>query len=123
MIPKKVNNKCIVNNTKCTLGTNELILKNNSLTVTGTLVKTYVSEFNYTEKYISQHLNENYTMIIFRDANCVKELSLEMPYSDFQPCYKYLQEAYNINESLIISLVEKKGYINPITFYSFFHPK
>ena len=88
-----------------------------------TLVKTYLSEFNYTKKHISQFNNENYTMFIYINASCIKELALEIPFIDFQSCYEKVQNAYNIIEDLIISIAEKKTSLNPKTFYSFYHPK
>ena len=62
----------------CTLGTNDLILKNNSLDIINTYAKTYVSEFNYTNKHITQYINDNYTIILFKTASCIKELELEI---------------------------------------------
>ena len=113
---------CKVELDKCTLGQNELNLENNNLNIIGTLVKTYLSEFDYTNKHISQYKNENYTIIIYKTADCIKELSLQMPNVDFKSCYKKVQEAYNIQEDLIITIVDKTDKGNPLTFYSFFHP-
>ena len=73
-----------------------------------TLVKTYLSEFNYTKNHISQFNNENYTMFIYINASCIKELALEIPFIDFQSCYEKVQNAYNISEDLIISIAEKR---------------
>ena len=36
-----------------------LILNNNSLDIINTYAKTYVSEFNYTNKHITQYINED----------------------------------------------------------------
>ena len=113
---------CKVNINKCTLGQNSLVLKNNNLNVTKILIKTYISEFNYTNNHITQYKNENYSIIIYKNSNCIKELSLLMPNINFTSCYTKVKKAYNITENLIISVVDKKELINPITFYSFFHP-
>ena len=113
---------CKVNSNKCTLGQNDLHLINNNLDMIDTLIKTYISEFNYTNKHISQYKNENYTIIIYKNSSCIKELSLVMPNVDFKSCYKKVQDAYNISEDLIISVVDKKELVNPQTFFSFFHP-
>ena len=61
-----------------------------------TLIKTYISEFNYTNKHISQYKNENYTIIIYKNSSCIKELSLVMPNVDFKSCYKKVQDAYTL---------------------------
>ena len=120
---QKVDYICLVDSNTCTLGTNDLILKNNSLDIINTYAKTYVSEFNYTNKHITQYINDNYTIILFKTASCIKELELELPYPDFKECYTKIQNAYNINESLLVSLVELKINLhNPITLFTFFHP-
>ena len=117
-----VNNVCKVDSDKCTYGENELNLYNNDLEVIGTLVKTYISEFGYTDKHISLYNNQNYTVMVYKTASCINELSLEMPNVDFQSCYHKVQAAYNITQDLIISIAEKKDTSNPKTFFSFFHP-
>ena len=119
------NNVCKVPADKCTKGENTLNLKNNELDVVETLVKTYISEFSYTDLHISIYKNENYSVMIYKKSYCITELNLEMPNIDFQQCYNKVKKAYNISadQDLIISIVEKtlQG-LNPITFFSFFHP-
>ena len=119
------NNVCKVATEQCTKGENGLNLKNNELDVVGTLIKTYISEFSYTDLHISIYKNENYTVTIYKKSYCITELELEMPNVDFQQCYNKVKDAYNISDDvdLIISIVEKKVFpLNPITFFSFFHP-
>ena len=113
---------CNVETDKCTFGQNELNLENNNLQVLDILVKTYLSEFNYTDKHISEHNNENFTIVIYKKASCIKELSLEVPYIDFQSCYEKVQRQYGISQDLIVSLVDRKWVSNSKTFYSFYHP-
>ena len=120
----KVNYICLVDSNVCTLGTNDLVLDNNSLSIVNTYAKTYVSEFNYTNKHITQYINKNYTVALFKDSSCIKELELELPFPDFKNCYIKVQEAYNINENLLVSLIEVKINLNnPVTLFTFFHPK
>ena len=61
--------------------------------------------------------------MIYKDSNCIKVLSLEMPDVDFQSCYTKVQNTYGITEDLIIVIVDRKKLRNPITYYSFYHPK
>ena len=103
--------------------TKSLNLENNNLDYVTTLVKTYLSEFSYTDKHISLYKNENYTIIIYKTSSCIKELSLKMPSVDFKSCYEKVQNAYNIQEDLVISIAEKKEINSALTFYSFFNPK
>ena len=119
------NNVCKVAGDKCTKGENSLNLKNNELDVVETLVKTYISEFSYTDLHISLYKNENYTVMIYKKSYCITELNLEMPNIDFKECYNKVKKAYNISDyqDLIVSIVEKTlSGLNPITFFSFFHP-
>ena len=115
---------CMADNTKCILGKNEIYLaENDNLKIIDTLVKTYISEFGYTNHYVSLHQNKNYSIVIYKDSGCIKELSLEMPDVDFQSCYSKVQHEYNITENLIIVIVDRKILNNPVTYYSFYHPK
>ena len=113
---------CKVDPNKCSYGVNDLVLENNNLNIITTLVKTYLSEFTYTDKHISQYKNENYTITIYIKSSCIKELNLEVPEIDFKECYTKVQEAYNIHTDLVIVIVERLEISNPLTFYSFYHP-
>ena len=114
---------CKADSNVCTLGDKKnLYLKNNSLDIIDTLVRTYISEFNYTNKFISYYQNELYTIIIYKDTNCLKEVDADIPKVDFKSCYTKVQNYYNITEDLIISIVDRTELSNPLTFYSFFHP-
>ena len=117
-----INYICKVDPNKCSYGINDLILENNNLNIITTLVKTYLSEFSYTNKHISQYKNENYTITIYKTSSCIKELNLEVPEIDFKDCYIKVQNAYNIQTDLVIVIVERLEISNPLTFYSFYHP-
>ena len=109
---------------KCTLGTNRM---DNNIVInketTETLVRTYISEFNYTKKHISLYTNKNYDIIIYENRDCVTELSLEMPKVDFKECYNKVKNEYGIQEELVIVIINSKdGNGGSQTFYSFFHP-
>ena len=88
------------------------------------LVKTYISEFNYTDKHITLHNNKKYSIIIYKNRDCILELSLEMPKVDFKECYDKVKSIYHIEEDLIIVIIDKKDSNNNKgqTYYSFFHP-
>ena len=118
------NSVCVVDSDRCILGKNEIFLaEKDNLEVIGTLVKSYISEFDYTNHYVSLYENKNYSIIIYKDSNCIRELALEMPEVDFQSCYRKVKEEYGIEEDLIIVIVDKKELSNPTTYYSFYHPK
>ena len=109
---------------ECKLGKNEIDSKYivNQET-TRILVKSYISEFNYTNNYVSLYANQIYTIIIYKNRECISELSLEMPKVDFQDCYNKVKSHYQILDELIIVIIDKKPKNNGQTSYSFFHPE
>ena len=120
---KTFNYICTTEPEICSFGEdNDLHLYNNDLSVIEILAKSYTNEFSYTNKFISLYKNDNYSIMIYKDASCIKELSLEMPNINFESCYNKVKEAYNINDNLLVSVAENKILDNPITFFSFFHP-
>ena len=114
---------CQVNSDKCILGLNELYLtEKDDLHIIDTYVKTYLSEFGYTQKHVSLYKNTNYSIIIYIKSECIKELSVEMPNVDFKNCYSLVQDAYGITDDLVIIVVDKKNIYNSETYFSFYHP-
>ena len=115
---------CLADSNKCMLGQNEIFLsEKDNLEIIGTLVKSYISEFDYTELYVSLYENQNYSIYIYKEGSCIKELNLNMPNVDFKECYTKVQNEYGISDKLIIVVVDKNILNNPITYYSFYHPK
>ena len=89
------------------------------------IAKTYANEFNYTNRHISLFKNEVYSIMLYKDVNCVAELGLPMPQIDFGSCYQNIQSQSNLkNKDLIIGIIEKKNNKrnNPITSYAFYNP-
>ena len=69
---------CKVDSNICTFAEKDINLIDNSLDVVETQVKIYLSEFNSTKNHIPQYNHENYTIIIYINASCIKDLALEM---------------------------------------------
>ena len=112
---------CVVNENKCTLGENEIYLsEKDNLEIIPTLVKSYVSEFYYTDNYISVYNNNKYNIMIYKNEDCISQLPLKLPDVDLQNCYEKVKTKYGINQKLIIVIV--KDLINFKTFQSFYHP-
>ena len=88
------------------------------------IAKTYSLEFNYTDKHISIFKNEVYSIMLYKDKDCISELELTMPEIDFGTCYTNIQNNIKINTPLIVAIVEKYNdkKSNPITSYSFYNP-
>ena len=121
---RNINYICNEINDECNLGEITMDEKNNiTKESTEILVKTYISEFNYTNKHVSLHKNKKYSIILYKNRECISELSLEMPKVDFKDCYNKVKLAYGINDDLIIVIINKKDNNNNAqTYFSFFHP-
>ena len=88
------------------------------------LVKTYSSEYSYTDNHVTQYKNEEYNTIIYKNKDCINELSLDFPEINFGNCYNKIQTENNITDDLIIAIINIiEDDNNPITSYSFFDPK
>ena len=89
------------------------------------IVKTYVDEFAHFDKHISLYINDVYSIMLYKEANCITELKLSMPEIDFGVCYLKVQAKYGIKESLIVAIIDKSSSkkSNPITSYSFYNPR
>ena len=90
------------------------------------IAKNYANEFNYTNKHISLFKNEVYSIMLYKEKNCISELGLPMPEIDFGVCYEKVQNANTLqNKDLIIAIIDKKSNkkSNPITSYAFYNPE
>ena len=115
-ICKEIVDECILGENK--MDPNHIVNEE----TTKILVETFISEFNYTKNHVTLHTNQDYTIIIYENRECVIELSLEMPKVDFKDCYEKVKNEYNIDEELIIVIINKKDKNGGQTFYSFYHP-
>ena len=112
-----------INTDKCKLSNDNIGMSNDKI-MEGIeiLSKKYAVEYYYTNNHISNYKNKDYNIIIYKNKNCIKELSLNIPIVNFGNCFEKIKKVHNINEDLIISVVDKLNQNNPTTFYSFFHP-
>ena len=100
--------KCEFYTDGCNLSDIDAEINNNEyLDVIGILAKTYAKEFSYTKNHVSEFKNSEYNIIIYKNSDCITELSLTMPKVDFKNCYNKVKEYYNISEDLIIAIAEK----------------
>jgi len=88
------------------------------------IAKTYAKEFNYTDKHISIFKNEVYSIMLYKNVECISELELQMPEIDFGSCYTKVQKSINITEPLVVAIIDKSSNkkSNPITSYAFYNP-
>jgi len=87
--------------------------------------KNYAKEFSYTTKHVSLLYNDLYSILIYKDGNCIKELSINMPKVDFGTCYTKVQKNISdtTNDKIIIVLIERLNAQTKSTIsYAFYHP-
>jgi hypothetical protein len=90
------------------------------------IAKTYAKEFNYTRNHIALFKNDVYSIILYKNRECINELGLGMPDIDFGDCYKRVQAKYVLaNKDLVVAIIDKKSNknSNPITSYAFYNPE
>ena len=107
---------------KCTSGENQM---NDNIIInkekTETFVRTYISEFNYTNNHVVLYTSNKYKIIIYKNKDCIN--NLEMPNVDFKECYNKVKNEYQIEEELVKVIISLKGNNGEIqNYYSFFHP-
>ena len=115
---------------KCSYSLFELFL-DNSIKKNGIekLAKDYATEFYYTNNHISNYISDKFSIIIYKNSECIKILKLSLPTIDFGECYKKVKDYYNITEDLIIGIIDSyfngnnSNSKNPETTYAFFHPE
>ena len=114
---------CIENKDECKLVENDIYLKEKEdFQIIKTLAKTYLDEFNYTDNHISLYRNNDYSIILYKNRDCLDKVSLSMPKIDFKECYNKVKKEYNINDHLLISIVDQKGSKGASSIFNFFHP-
>ena len=106
------NNKYIckdINLNKCLLSENKLayIGENISEIKLEELAEKYAKEFYYTNDHVSIFLSNIYTITLYKNNDCISELSLKIPEIDFGECYSKVKLYYQINNNLIIAIITK----------------
>ena len=115
---------CIdIDKNNCKLYSQEINTNINLQDVIETKTIYYSQEFNYTENHVSLYNNNNYTMAIYKNLDCINELELEIPQIDFGECYNNIQKDNNlINEKLIILSIDFYNNTNNNSYYGFYNP-
>ena len=89
------------------------------------LAKNYAKEFTYTNNHVSIYTNNIYSIVIYKNDECIKELSIEIIKIDFNECKENIKYNFNIDNNLIIVIITKLiNNLNykKIIFYSIFNP-
>ena len=121
------NNVCISNLNFCTKTENEIDLKDfNTFKEVDSQAKDYLVEFRYTKKHVSYYNDSLYSVIIYKDINCIDELGINMLKIDFGDCYSKILENLNppTSDNIVVALIEKENEDKKsIISYSFYHPE
>ena len=89
------------------------------------LVKNFAKEYGYTTNHVSIFKNNIYSITLYKNGDCISELSLEVPEVDFGECYEKIQNDYKTNNDLIIAIITKniEGINYPkMVYYSMYEP-
>ena len=86
----------------------------------------YSKEFGYTDNHVSLYKNDIYTITLYKNGECISDLSLQIPEIDFGECYQKVKNNKQIEENLVIAIVDKKtegSNYHKMISYSIFEPK
>ena len=67
----------------------------------------YASEFGYTDTHVSIYTSDIYTITIYKDIDCISDLSLNTPEIIFGDCEIKVKNVNNITENLIVVIIDK----------------
>ena len=123
----KETNICEINNINvCTYKLLDLFLENNIMKNNiENIVVNYAKEYSYTNNHISNYISDEYSIIIYKNSDCIKKLGLNMPTIDFGACYDKVKEKYSIKKDLIVGVIDifqNDEANNKETTFALFHP-
>jgi hypothetical protein len=98
------------NKNKCQLSENNFSFFEEQITEReiDIFAKNYAKEFNYTDNHICILKNNIYSIVIYKNSECILKLSLEFPQIEFGECEKKIKNKYGIKQNLIIVIITKK---------------
>ena len=121
---KEIDNICnIINTNKCSYKRNEDNL-DSYLTAEeiNLLARNYAKEYIYTNKHITIYKYNLFSIAIYKNKECIDELSLSIPQIDFGACNEKIKKKFNIESDLIILIIEKYFNGTSLLLYSFYNP-
>ena len=94
---------------RCILSQTEFFLFNENITddIVEKMTKIYASEFIYTDTHVSIYKSDIYTITIYKDIQCISDLSLNTPEIIFGDCEMKVKNSYGFNENLIVAIIDK----------------
>ena len=94
----------------CSLSKREILVKNEIITEEEIekLAKSYVKEFVYTDNHLSLYTYNNYEIALYKNSQCISELSLEIPTVSIGGCYEKIKEKNVIVDNLIFAIISQR---------------
>ena len=121
------NNICLdINHNLCSKNDIEIELQENFTSEEADLnAKNYAKEFSYITTHISHYYNSEYSLILYKDKNCIEDLAINVPKVDFGVCYTKVQEKMQppTNDNIVVAIVEKLIGQKKTNSYFFYHPE
>ena len=69
--------------------------------------KLYAKEFDYTNDHVTVYKNNDYSISIYKNGECISELDLKIDKIDFGNCYNKIRQKLSIEGNLIIVIISK----------------
>ena len=90
-----------------------------------TLIKRYIIGFEDTDFHVDFYQTQNYTITIYKEMYCLKELGMNSTIIDFGECYEKIQKKYNLEGKSLLILISDffndKKLVNTLIY--FFNPE
>ena len=73
-----------------------------------TIIKNYASHFKSTNNKVLLYKNNIYSILLYKNKECLKNYDTGIPEINFDKCYINVQTHFEIEENLIIAIITKK---------------
>ena len=85
--------------------------------------KTYIKEFGYSNKHVSYYKNNLYSIIYYKDYQCLSNIQ-DVSKFDLDSCLEKVKSGLYLNDNIIIALLERNNGngIQSSTKFFFYHP-
>ena len=67
----------------------------------------YAKEFDYTNDHVTVYKNNDYSISIYKNGECISELDLKIDKIDFGNCYNKIKQKLSIEGNLVIVIISK----------------
>ena len=100
-----------INLNKCKLTENQLYYLHENITdeEVDKKAKIYANEFQYTNNHVTIYKNEIYSIILYKNGECISELNLLITEVELGECYNKIKNIYHYEDNnLVIAIITKK---------------